>query len=100
MYHGTVIIVWTIAIDTSCCECGFSTMNAIMTAKRSGMASETKESGGRPSRRTLANYMMICLLGPDDPRAWPMRRVYQVWKNKKGRHFSVVLQKLLSADPE
>ena len=74
-----VAIVHCFAIDTSACERGFSLMNVLKTARRSGMG-----------QRLLRMLMVICSLGTEwkDPAKIPVASIVDIWRSesKKGRY--------------
>jgi len=73
-----VCIVMCIAVDTSVCERGFSTMNNLKTARRSRM--------GAMLLRTL---MIICELGKEsgwlDPNKIPVEKIVEEWRSQSSR---------------
>jgi hypothetical protein len=71
-----VSIVMCIAVDTSICERGFSTMNNLKTARRSRM--------GAMLLRTL---MVICELGKEwqDPNKIPVEEIVEEWRTQSSR---------------
>jgi hypothetical protein len=72
-----VAIVMCIAIDTSICERGFSTMNNLKTARRSSMHTEL-----------LRVLMVICELGKEwreDPNQIPVEQIVEEWRSQSAR---------------
>ena len=72
-----VAIVMCIAVDTSICERGFSTMNNLKTARRSRMNTEL-----------LRVLMAVCQLGADwraDPNKIPVDEIVEEWRAQSSR---------------
>lgn len=86
-YYNVLIlvsIVMCIAVDTSICERGFSTMNNLKTARRSNM-----------STMLLRTLMVICELGQEwreDPSQIPVEEIVEEWRSQssKGRYESAM----------
>jgi hypothetical protein len=96
-YYNVLIlvsIVMCIAVDTSICERGFSTMNNLKTARRSNM-----------STMLLRTLMVICELGQEwreDPSQIPVEEIVEEWRSQSstGRYESAMWRAAGLTEPD